>query len=117
MKTIIAGSRSITNYALIESIISESEFLITEIVSGTARGVDRLGELWGEAHGIPIKKFPANWKELGKSAGFKRNTQMADYADALIVIILNNSNGSEHMLAEALKRKLQVFVHRINDAN
>jgi hypothetical protein len=117
MKTIIAGSRSITDYNLVESIIVDSEFMITEVVSGIARGVDKLGELWGEKHRITIKKFPADWKGLGKSAGFKRNIQMADYADALIVIILNNSNGSEHMLSEALKRNLRVYVHRINDAN
>lgn len=46
MRTIIAGSRSITDYALIQKAVSESGFEITEVVSGGAIGVDRLGERW-----------------------------------------------------------------------
>ena len=46
MKVIIAGSRDITDYSLVCRAISESKFDITEVISGTARGVDTLGEKW-----------------------------------------------------------------------
>lgn len=45
MKTIIAGSRSITNYDQILEAISLSNIIITTVISGTANGVDKLGEI------------------------------------------------------------------------
>lgn len=98
MKVIIAGSRGITDGRLIERAIIESGFDITEIVSGTARGVDQLGETWAIMAGRTIKRFPANWDKYGKSAGYKRNQQMAEYADALIAIWDGQSRGTKHMI-------------------
>jgi predicted Rossmann fold nucleotide-binding protein DprA/Smf involved in DNA uptake len=62
MRTIIAGSREITDYALIERGMIDVPFNVTEVVSGGARGVDTLGERWARENGIPIKIFPADWK-------------------------------------------------------
>lgn len=82
MKVIIAGSRTITQLDLINQAVAESGFDITEVVSGTANGVDSLGEVWALGAEVPVQRFPAQWQKYGKSAGFKRNRQMADYADA-----------------------------------
>ena len=57
MKTIIAGSRDLTDYNLVKLAVEESGFEIAEVVSGGARGVDRLGERWAKEHGVPIKRF------------------------------------------------------------
>jgi hypothetical protein len=81
MKTIIAGSRGITDYEIIEKAIKESGFDITEVVCGCARGVDRLGDRWGTFNCVMIKHFPADWDKHGKAAGFIRNSEMRDYAD------------------------------------
>lgn len=43
MITIVAGSRSITDYEIVKEAIEKSEFDITCIVSGGAKGVDSLG--------------------------------------------------------------------------
>jgi hypothetical protein len=83
---------------------------IDEIVSGGARGVDALGERYARENNIDLAIFPANWKEFGKSAGYRRNQQMADYADALIALHLNNSKGTSHMIAEAERKNLKIFV-------
>jgi predicted Rossmann fold nucleotide-binding protein DprA/Smf involved in DNA uptake len=64
MKTIIAGSRDITDYALVVRAVVESKFCITEVVSGTASGVDKLGERYALEKGIAIKSFPAAWDDL-----------------------------------------------------
>lgn len=109
MRTIIAGSRTIDNYDLVKHCIKESGFDITEVVSGCAKGADRLGEKYAEENNIPIKRFPAQWDLYGKSAGYKRNMQMAEYAEALIVIIENNSRGSNHMKNIAEKIGLKVY--------
>ncbi len=109
MKTIIAGSRTIDNYDLVKYCIKESGFDITEVVSGCASGADRLGEKYAIENNIPIKKFPAQWNTYGKSAGYKRNVEMAEYSDALIVIIENNSRGSTHMKNIAEKAGLKIY--------
>ena len=57
---------------------------------------------------------PANWNKYGKSAGPIRNVEMLELADALIVIINNNSRGSTHMLNIALKKGIPVFCKNIS---
>ena len=113
MKVIIAGSRDINDLKHINQTVFESKFKISEVVSGTARGVDRLGERWAKENNVQIKQFPANWDKLGKSAGVIRNKQMAEYADALIAIWDGHSVGTKHMINIALKMGLQVYVHII----
>jgi len=110
MKVIIAGSREITDYNKVETAIKAINLPITEVVSGTAKGVDRLGEQWAEAHNIPVKKFPADWNTYGKKAGYIRNEMMANYADALIAIWDGKSKGTKHMINLARTYELVVFV-------
>jgi hypothetical protein len=111
MKTIIAGSRSFSDYELLRSVCDEYE--IMEIVSGTARGADLLGEQYGKEKGIPIKQFPADWNKWGKRAGFLRNVQMAEYGERLIAFWDGESSGTWMMIDEARKRKLEVRVVEI----
>jgi hypothetical protein len=113
MKTIIAGSRTIKDYLIIEHAIKESGFKITEVVSGCAPGVDRLGEKWAEKHGVPIKRFPADWDSFGRAAGAIRNGQMAEYAGALIAIWDGISSGTEDMIKKAQKRGIKGFVYNL----
>lgn len=109
MKVIVAGSRDIVDYKWVELAIEESGFEITEVVSGGARGVDRLGERWAKGNNVPIKQFIPDWDGLGKKAGHVRNREMGDYADALIVLILNDSKGSVGMLEYAKKKGLLIY--------
>lgn len=44
MRTIIAGSRGIWDYKLIDQAVIESKFDMSVVISGTANGVDKLGE-------------------------------------------------------------------------
>ena len=97
MRVIIAGSRSITSYDFVCKCIEESGFDVREVVSGTARGVDQLGERWAKDNGIPVIYFPADWS-TGKGAGYRRNVDMAEYADALIACWDGVSKGTNHMV-------------------
>lgn len=110
MKTIVAGSRDITSPAIVRLAIESSGFEVSEIVSGAARGVDSLGEEWGRANKIDVVTFPADWKKHGKAAGPMRNCQMADYADALVAVWDGKSPGTRHMIQEAGRLGLDVFV-------
>lgn len=113
MKTIIAGSRDIDDYGVLEEAIAESGFEITAVVSGGYRGVDHLGEAWARAHGMEPIVIRADWSRHGNAAGPIRNGQMAEIAEALIAIPAGNSRGTTDMIAKAQKRGLRTYVHSI----
>lgn len=113
MKLIIAGSREGFTY---EDVLNAFDNLIdspiTEIVSGGARGVDRFGEQLAKTKGIPLVVKPADWNKHGKSAGYIRNKEMAEYADALLALWDGESKGTKHMIDLALKNNLEVHIKR-----
>lgn len=57
----------------------------------------------------PIKVFNADWNAHGKAAGPIRNGQMAEYADALILIWDGTSKGSTSMKREMQRLKKPVY--------
>lgn len=115
MKTIIAGSRGVKLYRQIVEAVENSEFDISVIISGTARGADRLGEQYASKNNIPCKRYPAEWDKHGKSAGYIRNTLMADNADALIAIWDGESRGTKHMIDIARRKGLKVWIQNLNE--
>ena len=98
MKIVIAGSRSIENYAALLRAIESSAFEISEVVCGEARGVDTLGELWAAEHNVPVRKFPANWGRFGRAAGMYRNAEMAEYGDGGLILWDGESRGTLDMI-------------------
>lgn len=117
MKVIIAGGRDFTNYALVEDAIKCSAFEITQVVSGKAKGVDTLGEVWALANNVPVEAFPADWSQHGRAAGPIRNREMAEYADALIAIWDGESKGTANMIQQARNKKLNVFIYLVKESN
>lgn len=111
MKVIIAGSRNIEDYNLIILAVNKSQFVITEVVSGNARGVDKLGEYFAIKEGYKLTTFPANWGKWGKRAGYIRNAGMANYAEALIAVWDKKSKGTKMMIDIAEKKGLKVFIY------
>ncbi len=109
MKTIIAGSRDFDDYQLVKTTLLKYSD-ITEIVSGCAKGADSLGERFALEYAIPVKRFPANWAAYGKTAGYRRNEQMAYYGDRLIAFWDGQSRGTKHMIDFARKVGLEVEV-------
>lgn len=98
-----------SSYPLISKAVKKSGFSVTEVVSGTARGADTLGEMWADENNIPYTQFPADWNLHGKAAGPIRNAQMKEYADALIVFIWDGSRGSQNMYNQMKKANKPVF--------
>lgn len=113
MKVIIAGSRGITRYSLVEKAVVASKFTITQVVSGGARGVDRLGIKWAKRNGVDFIVMRAAWMTLDGernwNAGFERNERMADYADALIAVWDGVSGGTKHMMQCMGKRAKPIY--------
>ncbi len=117
MKTIIAGSRTITDLAIIDKAVQASGFVITELVEGGAKGVDALAKVWAEENGLPITEFKADWKIYGRGAGPVRNQKMAEYADALIAVWDGESRGTKNMISLAKKLNLKCFIYIIQIKN
>lgn len=115
MKTIIGGSRDGISYEDVLKAIESCPWTPTEVVSGKARGVDTMGEQWANENNIPIKEFPANWKKYSKRAGYLRNEQMADYADALIAVWDGSSKGTRHMINIAEEKSLKIHIWRLSN--
>lgn len=103
-RLIIAGSRDFNDYELlkkeVDSYVKSLDKPVIEIVSGTARGADKLGEKYAKEKGLSLIDFPAEWEKYGKKAGYLRNTEMSKYCDYAI-LFTNGSKGTE-MLSKIL---------------
>jgi hypothetical protein len=115
-KLIIAGSRTLKDYKLVEKIINDALVNLDkdtiEIISGGAKGVDTLARQYAMKNKLPCKVFEPNWDEYGKSAGYMRNSEMANYGNALIAIWDGKSKGTKHMITEARRNGLKIKVFK-----
>lgn len=114
MRTIVAGSRGVTDYRVVQAAIQGSGFSISTVLSGCAQGVDSLGERWAKDNGVPVERYPAQWYVNGvldRAAGHKRNRLMGDNADALVAVWDGKSPGTKGMIDYARRKGLYVYVH------
>jgi len=115
VRTIIAGSRDCTDYAHVAAAMKGCGWVPTLVLSGCAKGADKLGEEWAKNNGVPVELHPADWTKYGKSAGIHRNLHMAANADALVALWDGESHGTSHMIQAAQGIGLRVFVYRYSD--
>lgn len=127
LRVIIAGSRDFDDFPKLMNSCIDILFKITEqyndlnkirIISGAARGADRLGEQYAKIAGYEVSRFVPDWDGLGKRAGYVRNAEMAKYAIAdgnygvLIAFWDGKSKGTKHMIDLAEKNGLEVHIVR-----
>lgn len=126
LRIIIAGGRDFDDFELLFKSVEKIQLDYVErysnelsrvcIVSGSARGADKLGELYAERMGVHIYSFPAAWDTYGKSAGYRRNAEMAKFASEdgnlgiLVAFWDEKSRGTKHMIDLAKKYGLKVHV-------
>lgn len=96
-KLIIAGGRDFIGTDKDLKLLADlcDRYKITEIVSGCAKGADTFGEHFANLFNLSITRFPADWNKWGKSAGYRRNYQMAQYTD--YVHCFPGGKGTQHM--------------------
>lgn len=125
IKIIIAGGRDFKNFeavkvevdSILKSYLGDNiDKSKIEIVSGGARGADKLAEIVAKELSIPNKVFNANWNKYGKSAGLIRNKQMANYVASsdckgiLLCFWDGQSKGTENMIQTAKNIGIEVKV-------
>ena len=99
-RVVVAGSRDYTDYA---RLCEELDRLLAgkkniTIISGASHGADRLGERYAAEHGLRVERFPARWGLFHQGAGPRRNKQMVQSADAVIVFWNGKSSGSKNII-------------------
>jgi len=118
LRVIIAGGRNFHNtswsFDKMDAILKNKFADGITIVSGCANGADKVGEAYAVSRELNLAKYPADWDKYGKSAGYKRNTQMAENADALIAFWDGQSKGTKHMIDIATAKGLQVRIVNYN---
>jgi len=109
MKNIgIVGSRrrnTVKDYQVIVKAFFKIYKSGDKIISGGCpKGADSFAENIAEVHHIPIKIFYADWKRLGKKAGFIRNTDIAEESNVLIACVASDrTGGTEDTIKKFLK--------------
>lgn len=112
MRIIVAGSRSFDDYELLKRTLDALTSRLTEVVviSGGARGADKLGERWAFERGHTYQVYHPDWDRLGKSAGPARNSEMVANADAAVFFHDGVSKGTADCMSKARLAGLKVKV-------
>ena len=112
-RVIVAGGRDFNDYELLKRtcdhiLTHKKETHQITIVSGGARGADTLAIQYARdlSNDFNLVIVNANWEIHGKSAGFIRNTEMAEFAHALIAFWDSDSKGTKHMIDTSKSKNL-----------
>lgn len=106
MKLLIAGSRGITDFDLAEHVPSNA----TVIISGGAKGIDTLAEKYADERGLDKIIIKPNYNKYGRGAPLKRNEEMVELADEVLVIWDGVSKGTKYTADFAKKKNKPVTV-------
>lgn len=82
----------------------------TVVISGGARGVDRVAASAARAAGHTVREFLPDWDRHGKSAGFKRNAQIVEASDRLVAFWDGKSRGTADTIEKARQADLTITV-------
>lgn len=114
---LICGSRSYSNYYEFEKV---ADFLLKNkkdivVVSGGSKGADKLAEEYCHNKNIEIIIFNAEWNKYGKSAGFRRNTEMISFIKdkeqkGILAFWDMESKGTGHSIKLAKKENIPIRI-------
>lgn len=96
MNVLIAGSRGFDDWRrLCETMaIYKRDHRIKRIISGGAKGADKLGERYARRYHIPLLRIKPEWQKYGRGAGLLRNQELVDAADHVFCFWDGKSKGT-----------------------
>lgn len=109
MKIAIVGSREYPNLEDVRDFVRSLPpgFVI---VSGGAKGVDRVAEDEAVKVGLKVEVFYPDWAKYGKRAGFLRNVGIVEAADELVAFWDGESKGTMHSVRLAKEKGIPVSI-------
>ena len=102
MKLLIVGSRGIADFDLSPHVPPE----VDTVISGGAGGIDTLAEQYADAHRLSKYIIRPRYDLYGRAAPIKRNEQMVELADAVLIVWDGTSRGTKSTLSYVQKRGL-----------
>ncbi len=114
MKLIIAGAHTFTDYQRLCQVLAPDRHRITQVLTGGARGAEQLGYRWAWRHVVKHQLFRAEWERFGKAAGVRRNHQLAQAGDVLVVFGDGQAPGTAHLIQCMQERGKPVVVVRMD---
>lgn len=111
----IVGGRDYTNYQNFKKIVDDyikNNGKISKIISGGAKGVDSMAEIYAKDNNIPIEIYKPNWK-LGKSAGIQRNTDIVNNCTHLLALPTEKSVGTYDSIRKANIKKISITIVKV----
>lgn len=110
MKLAVIGSRTINNAELVTRVLDLYKEKISVIVTGGAKGVDKIAENWAIINNIPFVIHSPNWSKFGKSAGIIRNRSIANECDHCVAFWDGLSKGTKSTIDMCIKQKKKVDI-------
>ncbi len=110
MKIAIVGSRDYPHPEEVRAYVNGLEEG-DEVISGAARGVDSWAAKAARERGLKVTEFPARWHDLGRSAGYVRNSTIVLASDKVVAFWNGKSKGTKNSMgwAKFHKKPLEVF--------
>lgn len=116
----VTGSRGYENYRVMDETMKAQGINkdIDKIISGEARGVDRMVKQWAKDNGVLHVTHYADWDKYGKAAGPKRNVIMVGQATEVIAFWDGKSRGTRNCINQAWQMRLPtVLITEITEEN
>ena len=111
MKIAIVGSRNLK--VDISNFVDRK--IITEIITGGARGIDKCAYLFAKKEKIPVKIVSPDYEKFGKMATVLRNKKIVDLCDSLVAIWDGVSRGTKITIKFAMSSRKPITIFKIKD--
>jgi hypothetical protein len=109
MKIAVVGSRGFDGAEKLCEILDLYIDQITDLITGGAKGADRMAEEWAKAHNIPVTLYLPQPK-YGKGQFSQRNKEIVDNCDYVIAFWDEKSKGTKHVMDLCQKRNKRLLM-------
>ena len=110
MKIAVIGSRTFDDQIQLNKELSEVFKDGDCLVSGGAKGADKLAEDWCRENDFECEIIYPDWQKHGQSAAFKRNHTIIEMADSVVAFWDGQSKGTKHSIDLAKQKGIDVKI-------
>jgi predicted Rossmann fold nucleotide-binding protein DprA/Smf involved in DNA uptake len=123
MSLSVVGTRTFDDYELLKKTLSNLDIIdsVKEIISGGAKGADKLAEVYAEENNLNIRIFLPDWEKHGRAAGPIRNRQIIQNSDYIVAFWDGKSPGTKSSIniAKELNKPISIIYYnslKVDDA-